>query len=100
MYVTDKTNSGMCATNTECFIQVLAINTFSNFDSFSESDVVTFSGNTAAAKGFNIYGGTLDRYISSLFAEIYREKRKQYSGVNYLEYFSNVKLESISSLPV
>ena len=55
-------------------------------------------------QGSNIFGGLLDRCISNPFAETYVDDksiiRDQYYGSLILQNFSNIELDSVSSLPV
>ena len=103
MYVADETNSGTCLSDVECFIQTLAVYPESATFFTLPLDIY-FSGNTAIKQGPNLFGGVLDRYITSSFAEVYRDSRPgtqaRYDGVTYLKTISNITVDSISSLPV
>ena len=99
IYVADDTNAGACSPDNECFIQTLALYQHSLPSSFN----TVFSGNTASEQGANIFGGLLDRCISSPFAEVYKREDtpSYYSGVSYLNDTANITaLSTISSLPV
>ena len=97
MYVADDTNSAACSSTVECFIQTLALYTLE----YAACPVnVIFSGNTATKYGYNLFGGLLDRCIPSPFAEVYQKHILQYNGVTYLESISDIRLDTVASLPV
>ena len=102
VYVADNTNSGACLPNIECFIQTLALHSFATPPIDTEN--VYFSGNIATGKGSNLFGGLLDRCVPSSFVEVYLKEpnitTQDFNGVSYLEHFSNIVLDSISSHPV
>ena len=99
VYVADDTNSGACSPNNECFIQTLALHSFTILD-WSTVNIL-FSDNTASEQGADLFGGLLDRCIPSPFAEVYLKQRTHYSGVSYLGNISTITaLDTISSLPV
>ena len=100
VYVADDTNSGACLPNIECFLQTLALYQVTDETLTVITETFHFSDNRASVLGSNLYGGLLDRCIPSVFAEVYRKQRIEYSGVTYLGNMSNIKLDSISSLPV
>ena len=101
IYVADDTNSGACSSDSECFIQTLAINLYSDSNNTYGLVNILFSGNTASEKGANLFGGLLDRCTLSQFAELYIKQRIYYRGVNYLGNISNITaIDTISSLPV
>ena len=94
MYVADDTNSRACSPNIECFIerrQQLLTN-------------IQFSQNTAIERGPILFGGFLDRCVSSLFVEMLLAQPSFSDGVSYFLSQSNVGYDSvndsISSLPV
>ena len=58
IYVDDSSNSEACLSNTGCFIQVLW--TVPTISDFNKTKGITFSKNTAADKGQNLFGGLLD----------------------------------------
>ena len=105
LYVADDTNSGACLRNTECFFQTLALH---QLDPLSVNTSFLFSENRATEQGSDLFGGLLDRCISSPFAEVHlkydpKEPLKQnahFSGVIYLQSTSNIELGSITSQPV
>ena len=103
-YVADNINSGACSSNTECFIQTLALYKFSNSGTRINTVNIQFSGNTATEHGPNLFGGLLDRCVPSPFAVVYLKqpslRTQYYTGVNYLQNLSNISLNSISSPPV
>ena len=96
VYVADGTISGACSPNIECFMQSLALHQYKP----CYIDIILFSDNTATEQGPNIFGGLLDRCIPSPFAEVYQKRNQYYSGFNYFQNISNIKSDSISSLPV
>ena len=102
VYVADDTNSGACSPSNECFIQTLALHQL--IRSSLNTVNIQFSGNTATENGHNLFGGLLDRCVPSPFAEVYQKQpnltTQYYNGVNYLQYLSNIALESIASPPV
>ena len=100
IYVADDTNSGACLPDYECFIQIWALHHVVH-NNLNTSNIL-FSDNTASEQGANLFGGLLDRCISSPFAEVYQQTiPTYYSGVSYLGNISNIAaLDTISSLPV
>ena len=99
VYVADDTNSGACSPDNECFIQTLALHSFTTM--YWSTINILFSDNTASEQGADLFGGLLDRCIPSPFAEVYLKQRTHYSGVSYLGNISNITaLDTISSLPV
>ena len=99
VYVADDTNSGSCSPDNECFIQTLALHSFTTL--YWSTVNILFSDNTASEQGANLFGGLLDRCIPSPFAEVYLKQRTHYSGVSYLGNISTITaLDTISSLPV
>ena len=97
IYVADNTNAGACSPDNECFIQTLALYQYSSYLSFN----TLFSDNTASERGANIFGGLLDRCISSPFAEVYWRASHYSTGVSYLYDITNITaLGTISSLPI
>ena len=102
LYVSDDTNSGACSPDIECFIQTLALHQTSSEVYPINTGNILFSENTASEQGPNLFGGLLDRCISSPFAEVYLNQRIHYSGATYLGNISNIDIDndSISSQPV
>ena len=101
MYVDDFANCGACLRNEECFIQSLALYQYYNHHLNNNNiEHVHFSGNTATEQGSDVFGGLLDRCISSKLAEVHKNQWYPKSGFAYLTSISNVSIESISSLPV
>ena len=103
VYVADDTNSGACSSDIECFIQTLALHQWES--EYITTENIHFSGNTATERGANLFGGLLDRCVSSSFAEVYLKQQslitQNYIGVSYLHDLSNIiALDSISSPPV
>ena len=93
----DDINSFTCSAGSECFIQTLKLYTFWYFNTSTVN--IFFTGNTATAQGFNLFGGLLDRCIPSQFVELLYPN--YYSGVTYIQNISeNTQLDSISSKPV
>ena len=106
IYVADDTNAGACSPDHECFVQSLGL--FQNFGFvikfFHVVNVLKFSGNTASEQGANIFGGLLDRCISSpARAELpwILKSKTPHCGVScFADITNNVALDTISSLPV
>ena len=99
IYVADETNSRACATNTECFFQVLSLHMEPSLHLNTKN--IFFSQNFASGSGNNIFGGLLDRCLPSTFAEIRQlEDNNSYNGLSYVERTTNVTLDSIASSPV
>ena len=111
VYVADDTNSATCAstsyrehlTNTECFLQTLALQ--------GKSSIVEtllnkkFNRNRASISGSCLFGGVLDRCTVSTLGETYEEHTLSSAGlpdgIKYLKIVSNIhSLKSISSDPV
>ena len=76
VYVEDLSNSGGCSPDKECFIQILAPNCYFNDPNILSKVNVHFLGNTATEQGSNLFGGLLDRCISSPFSEVYQKQKK------------------------
>ena len=100
VYVADDTNSAACSATVECFIQTLALYQIVIIDNRLCTENIIFSGNAATEQGSNLFGGLLDRCIPSSFAEVKLKDRTRYNGVTYLKYISDIRLDSIASLPV
>ena len=105
VYVADDTNSGTCSTDSECFIQTLALHQYN--DSHINTVTIYFVENTATEQGSDLFGGLLDRCIPSPLAEVYQKKSIHYSGITYLENITDIaqihsiaRIYSISSRPV
>ena len=109
MYADDSSNSGACLPNIECFIQTLALHLES--PSTDKLNNILYSGNTAAERGSNLFGGLLDRCIASTYSEVHlgdrsllyyaiTNKRPTFCGFTYLKFLSNISKNSIASLPV
>ena len=99
VYVADDTSSAACTSTAECFIQTLALYQFPPPNEIIMN--ILFSGNTATEHGSNLFGGLLDRCVSSPFAEVYLgDSRAQYTGITYLGNISNITPDSIASPPV
>ena len=79
IYVADDTNSATCAskshnvysTNTECFIQSLALTDLDYSERFLA--YVNFTNNVASKSGSILHGGLLDRCTVSPFAEAFHQ---------------------------
>ena len=102
VYVADDTNSGTCLPANECFIQSLALYQDNSifFDTVNIKNI-HLSNNSANVKGSNLFGGLLDRCISSPFAEAFLISKHYYLGVTYLQDITNKsEIHSISSQPV
>ena len=109
MYADDSSNSGACLPNIECFIQTLALHLES--PSTDKLKNIIYSGNSAAERGSNLFGGLLDRCIASTYSEVHlgdrsllyyaiTNKRPTFCGFTYLKFLSNISKNSIASLPV
>ena len=99
LYVSDDTNSGACSPDIECFIQTLATYQYPDKNLLNTENIL-FYENTASEQGPDLFGGLLDRCISSPFAEVYQKQRIHYNGATYLGNISNIDIDSISSQPV
>ena len=102
-FVADSTNSEACSSDTECFIQTLAL--YQGYEALLDIVTMYFSENTVTStkQGSNFFGGLLDRCTPSPFAEVYLKGRAHYSGITYLQEISSYRhslLSSISSQPV
>ena len=100
VYVEDSTNPGSCSSDSECFIQTLALHRYQYTYDNPETVNILFSKNTISEQGSDLFGGLLDRCKPSPFAEVYRKQETYYSGVNYFQNISNSHRHSISSRPV
>ena len=91
IHVDDDTNSGACASNTEteCFIQVLAL--YSIEDQRLMTQSMYFSQNNANISGSTLYGGLLDRCTVSPFAEVHKKYSRDFKDRgDGIAYFKNV----------
>ena len=102
IYISDN-NSVSCSFHIECLVQSVSFNKLLS-DITTVNRLITFSGNTAAYHGSNIFGGLFDRCIPSPFATVYTNdidrSQHYYSGLSYLQNISNITLDSIASYPV
>ena len=99
VHVDDDTNSGTCASKTECFFQVLAIHGEKGEGLVTQS--MYFSQNNATTSGPTLFGGLLDRCAVSQFTEVHTKPwGYDYAGFTYLYNVSTATSSSISSLPV
>ena len=71
IYVADNTNAGACSPDNECFIQTLALYQYKTNMRKGLINVL-FYDNIVSEQGANIFGGLLDRCISSPLAEVYK----------------------------
>lgn len=109
VYVDDSTTSGTCSsasythrtTSSECFVQIMTLHI--NKGSPKINKDIHFIDNFATISGPALFGGLLDRCTVNAYAEVYTYPKNLtlpgniISGITYLDYTSNVKLESISS---
>ena len=104
IFVNDYKNSALCSSGSDCFIQVLGISDEAQTGPGPgvRSLNVFFSDNIAAIEelGSNLYGGILDRCISSEYASVLAEDHSQYAGLSYLERISNITVDSVTSRPL
>ena len=104
IYVNDDKNSALCSSGSDCFIQVLGFSDEAQTNSSPGlvSLNIFFSDNNAAIEeyGSNLYGGILDRCISSEYASVLAEDHLQYTGLSYLRRISNITVDSVTSRPL
>ena len=100
VFVADDQRSSACSLDVECFVQTLALTQFPSVIPISTLNII-FSDNSADVDGSNLFGGQLDRCVSSPFAEIYLKQQLgvRYDGVSYLGMISNIMSDSIASTP-
>jgi len=108
MYISDDTNNDTCSSKSfvvssktnECFLQTMA-----NHSSISPNlnTVNThFFNNSARLAGSDLYGGLLDRCTVNPLAEVFLKDPNIVfmDGVSYIQYITNISLNSITSDPV
>ena len=118
VYIADETNVETCDSNyhtattfnngnaSECSIQVISLEASSSYTAVSDLRSIIFQENSAQRNGATIFGGLFDRCIPSPFAEIFYKSNMTLpdngaiDGVTYIQYFSNICLDKISSKPV
>lgn len=97
IFVNDETYFSVCKESNnlysrECFVEILQYYAYGNNFVFNfpiRFDNVQFSGNYAGLSGDLLYGGLLDRCLSSLLAEN-DNNSAVYNGLPYLAFISNV----------
>lgn len=99
IYVADENNYQTCAIYAECFIQELALYTYSSLEVTSVNNTF-FSRNHADSNGSNLFGGLLDRCTVNPRAEVLKIHKRGIDGLKYMRHITNIKEDSISSKPV
>ena len=113
VYVADETDSGTCNTTktyssaSECFLQAIILSNSRMEQNIMAIDsipaVIKFLNNHAQYRGFNLFGGLLDRCTLSPFTNG-RGGLKLFNGTNSFKYFQSLSdvsdVKSISSKPV
>ena len=101
IYVADNTSVGTCSADVDCFVQALALyRSFPRNFMLNTEKNIHFSDNFAKERGSNIFGGNLDRCIPNQFSQQSLHKLGHKYGLSYLKSISNVKQDTVSSLPV
>ena len=98
LYVKDETSSDACSLRTECFLQ--ALSTYPGAIDSVHLKNTAFSNNTAVMQGPDLFGGLLDRCITSLLSEIYLHQNTEHKGITYMRNITDITLTSIASHPV
>ena len=109
LFVSDDTNSGICAANTdqstssECFFQGLALHSVHRPELIVRN--THFEGNTANTSGGTIFGGLLDRCTVSPYAEVFNKNQNiSLDAITYLTMVTDLQTNDskseISSEPV
>ena len=108
MYISDDTNTDTCSsksfvassTTNECFLQTLA--KYSTISPNLNTVNIQFFNNSARISGSDLYGGLLDRCTVNPLAEVFLKAPNVVfmDGVSYIQYITNISLNSITSDPV